>query len=287
MSRMAATPEELASSVTQLVTFPDVAFAIDEAISDEQSSAADIGSLILSDPALTAAVLRVANSALYNVAGQVDSIDRAVSLVGMRELRDIVFGIYATETFKGIPNSLISVEDFWKHSLNCAAAAQYIGRVARLRNADSLFTAGLLHDVGQLVMFSQDPQRARQALENSLDSDNDGMLPHLAEKEVFGYDHMQVGAAVARQWNFPDSLVSAIAHHHYPYECDEPSETLLAVHVANSIAVLAELRSRDVNDAPAIDPRAVEALGLPDDYVEQTLDFINARVPELLNSFLD
>ena len=284
---MGATAEQLASNVTKLVSFPDVAFAIDEAINDEHSGAADIGSLILSDPALTAAVLRVANSAMYNVAGEVDCIDRAVSLVGMRELRDIVFGIYATATFQGIPNSLISVEDFWKHSLNCATAAQYIGRVARLRNPESLFTAGLLHDVGQLVMFSQDPDKSKEVLSQARDSDSDGMLPYLAEKEVFGYDHQAVGAAVAKQWNFPDSLVFSIAHHHDPYECDEVTDSLLVVHIANSVAVLAEIGSNDLADGPPVDPRAIEALNLPDDFVEKTLEFVNTRVPEMLSTFVD
>ncbi len=284
---MSATAEQLASNVTKLVSFPDVAFAIDEAINDEQSSATDIGSLILSDPALTAAVLRVANSAMFNVAGEVDSIDRAVSLVGMRELRDIVFGIYATETFEGIPNSLISVEDFWNHSLNCAAAAQCIGRLARIRNAESLFTAGLLHDVGQLAMFSQDPEKSREVLSMALDSDTDGMLPYLAEKDVFGYDHQAVGAAIARQWNFPDSLVYSIAHHHEPYECEEVTDTLLVVHIANSVAVLAELDSADPADGPPIDPRAIEALKLPDDFIEKTLEYVGVRVPEMLSTFVD
>ncbi len=284
---MAATAEELASNVTQLVSFPDVAFAIDEAISDDQSSASDIGALILSDPALTAAVLRVANSALFNVAGEVDSIDRAVSLVGMRELRDIVFGIYATKAFEGIPTSLIAVEDFWKHSLNCAAAAQFLGRLARIRNADSLFTAGLLHDVGQLVMFSQSPEKSLTVLEMARESDTDGMLPFISEKEVFGYDHQQVGAAVAKQWNFPRSLVYSIAHHHDPYECDEVTQTMLVVHVANSIAVLSELDSANPEDGPPIDPRAVTDLNLPEGYIEKTLEYVNTRVPELLSSFVD
>ncbi len=284
---MAATAEELAINVTQLVSFPDVAFAIDEAISDEQSSASDIGALILSDPALTAAVLRVANSALFNVAGKVDNIDRAVSLVGMRELRDIVFGIYATKAFEGIPTTLIAVEDFWKHSLNCAAAAQFLGRLARIRNADSLFTAGLLHDVGQLVMFSQNPEKSALVLEMARESDTDGMLPFISEHEVFGYDHQQVGAAVAKQWSFPASLVYSIAHHHDPYTCDEVTQSMLVVHVANSLAVLAELDSSDPEDGPPIDPRAVTDLNLPEGYIEKTLEYVNTRVPELLSSFVD
>jgi len=282
---MSSAAKDLASNVTQLVSFPDVAFAIDEAIADERSSVGDIGSLILSDPALTAAVLRVANSALFNVSGTVDNIERAVSIVGLRELRDIVFGIYATDTFKGIPNTLIAVEDFWKHSLYVAAAAQYLGRLAKLRNADSLFTAGLLHDVGQLAMFSQAPELSAKALRHSVDSDDDGMTPYIAEKAVFGFDHMEVGALIAREWQFPNSLVSALEYHHRPYDCDDVTPTLLVVHVANTVGVLGELQSENPEDGPAIDARAIEDLSLPDDYLLRTLEHLNERMPEMLRAF--
>lgn len=229
-------------------------------VASENSGAAEIGALIEPDPALSAALLRIANSAMYSVGGTVSTVDRAVTVVGLREVRDLAFGICATNTFDGIGNDLITVEDFWKHSLFCAAAAQEVGRRAKLRGGDSLFTAGLLHDIGHLVMFNRCPDLSAEALSRSLE-DNDGLTPYHSEREVFGFDHMAVGSALAELWRLPESLRNCIAWHHEPLSAPEDNGAACAVHVANSVAVLAELDSRDWNEAPPVDDDALERLG--------------------------
>ncbi len=283
---MTTTPEELAANITQLVSFPDVAFRINEMLSDENSGAAEIGALIEPDPALSAALLRIANSALYGIGGSVSSVERAVTIVGLREVRDLAFGICANAAFEGIPNDLISVEDFWKHSLYCAAAAQSLGRKARVCAGESLFTAGLLHDIGHLVMFNQSPDLAREALQLSLD-ENDGLSPYLSERKVFGFDHMAVGAELARQWRLPESLRVCIGFHHEPFTCDEITDAVLVVHIANSIAVLAELDSVNLNDAPPMDDRTFDKLGLNPDVITDIVADTRDSVAELLRIFVN
>ncbi len=281
---MTTTAQELASNITQLTSFPDVAFRINDLLSDETSTAGDIGALIEPDPALSAALLRVANSAIYSVGGTVSSVDRAVAIVGFYEVRDLAFGICANTTFNGIPNDLITVEDFWKHSLFCATAAQSLGR--RTKVGESLFTAGLLHDIGHLVMFNQSPELSRQALQLSLD-ENDGLSPYLSERKVFGFDHMAVGAELARQWRLPASLRACIEFHHEPFACDEMTDAVLIVHLANSIAVLSELDSHDLGDAPPIDERAFARLRLSPDVIEETVAQTQESVAELLRVFVN
>ena len=283
---MTTTPEELAANITQLVSFPDVAFRINEMLSDENSGAAEIGALIEPDPALSAALLRIANSALYGIGGSVSSVERAVTIVGLREVRDLAFGICANAAFEGIPNDLISVEDFWKHSLYCAAAAQSLGRKARVCAGESLFTAGLLHDIGHLVMFNQSPDLAREALQLSLD-ENDGLSPYLSERKVFGFDHMAVGAELARQWRLPESLQVCIGFHHEPFTCDGITDAVLVVHLANSIAVLAELDSVNLNDAPPMDDRTFDKLGLNPDVITDIVADTRDSVAELLRIFVN
>lgn len=283
---MTTTPEELAANITQLASFPEVAFRINEMLSDENSGAAEIGALIEPDPALSAALLRIANSALYGIGGEVSSVERAVTIVGLREVRDLAFGICASAAFEGIPNDLITVEDFWKHSLYCAAAAQSLGRKARVCAGESLFTAGLLHDIGHLVMFNQSPDLSREALQLSLD-ENDGLTPYLSERKVFGFDHMAVGAELARQWRLPESLRVCIGFHHEPFTCDEITDTVLVVHIANSIAVLAELDSLNLDDAPPMDERAFTKLGLKPDVITDIAAETRDSVTELLRIFVN
>ena len=280
------TAEQIAGQVTKLTSFPDVAFRISDALEDDNSSAGDIGALIEIDPALTAAVLRIANSAMYGAVSSVETVERAVTVMGLHEIRDIVFGVSSATTFKAIPNELISVEDFWKHSLYCAAAAQHLGQQIRCCRGGPNFTAGLLHDIGHLVLFNQCPEKSREALQHSLDN-NDGLTPHVSEHKVFGFDHTQVGHALARLWRFPAPLQCAIRDHHHPFGADDVSDIAVLIHLANAIAILAEFDSEEMADGPAIDRRAMEHLGLEADVFIATIPIIQERVPELLQAFVN
>ncbi|MBT4519434.1 MAG: HDOD domain-containing protein [Halieaceae bacterium] len=285
---MTMTPESLVESTTELTSFPDVAFRINDLLTDENSDISDIGEVVETDPALTSALLRLSNSALYNLGSKVSTIDRAIAVVGMREVRSLAFGISATTTFKNIPFHLISVENFWKHSLYCAAAAQATVRIGRIRTAESMFTAGLLHDIGQPVLFSQQPELSKEALELSL-YQNDGLTPHVSEREVFGFDHCAVGAALARKWNFPQALIDCIAYHNMPYSDGPASEAnhVLIVHIANSLAVLTELDSLDLESAPPIDPRALDDLDLSADLIPEIVGETEQSVEGLLQLFVN
>lgn len=282
---MIKTAQTLARDMTKLTSFPDVAIRINEKVSDQSSGAAEIGAIIEPDPALSAALLRIANSSSYNVGGTVSSVERAVTIVGLREVRDLAFGICVAETFSGISNDLISVEDFWKHSLFCATAAQGLARKAQVCVGESPFTAGLLHDIGHLVMFDQCPELSSEALVLSLDA-NDGLSPYLSERKIFGFDHMTVGAELARQWCLPDVLRECIEFHHEPFACDATTDALMVVHLANSIAVLAELDSDRVDDAPPMDERAFVALGLKPAVTPEIVAEAQQSVDELLRIFV-
>ena len=283
---MTTTANELVGSITKLTSFPDVAIRINDMLSDENSGATEIGALIETDPALSAAMLRISNSPLYNVGGSVDSIDRAVTIVGTREVRDLAFGICASETFKGIPNDLITVEDFWRHCIFCASAAQCLGKKASVSKGESYFCAGLLHDIGHLVMFNQEPELSTKALQHSLDN-NDGLSPYLSEREIFGFDHMDVGGELARQWRLPDTLRHAIQYHHEPFSAEEVTDAALVIHVANSIAVLAELGSLNLDDAPPIDERVLSELGIDSSIVPDVIEKTQESVDELLRIFVN
>ena len=284
--RLTLSPQQLVADIAQLASFPEVALRLDTAVADARSGAKEIAAIVTVDPALTASLLRIANSPLYSMSGHIDSIERAVTIVGIRELRDMAFGVCAADAFRGIPNELVSVEDFWRHSLSCAVIAQHLADRARACRGQSLFTAGLLHDIGHLVMFNQCPDQSREALERSID-EADGLTPYLAEQKIFGFDHAAVGAALAREWCFPAGLLAAIEYHHDPFGAPEASDAAVIVHIANSCAVLAELEDGRLSDAPAIDGRAFMHLGLDVDIVDATVAAAKEAVPELLKIFAD
>jgi HD-like signal output (HDOD) protein len=255
------TPEGLVANIKDLVTLPEVALRIAKMVDDPTSSATDIGREISHDAALTARLLRIANSPAFGQHGKIANISRAITVLGVRQVRDLTVGLTAIRTFDGIGNELVTMESFWRHSVLCAVAAgQIAGRRERGRD-DTPFVAGLLHDIGQLVLFSRAPELARQALLMSVDSADDRGL-FLCEREVLGFDHGAVGLALARNWALPRSLQECIEFHHEPERAQEHPLEVATVHVANSVAVLAEIGSLELSDAPMISSVALRAVKL-------------------------
>ncbi len=151
------TPESLVASIEDLVTLPEVAMRIARMVEDPTSSATDIGLEISNDAALTARLLRVANSPAFGQLGKISTISRAITVLGVRQVRDLTVGLTAVRTFEGIGNELVTMESFWRQSVLCAVAAAHIAGRRGCGRAESPFIAGLLHDIGQLVIYSRAP----------------------------------------------------------------------------------------------------------------------------------
>lgn len=269
------TAEGLTADIKDLVTLPDVAMRIARMVEDPNSSATDIGREISNDAALTARVLRIANSAAYGQNRKIATVSRAITVLGVRQVRDLTVGLTAVRAFDGISNDLVTMDVFWRHSVLCAVAA---GQIAARRDAartESPFVAGLLHDIGQLVMFSRAPDAARASLLMMADAPHDLGL-YLCERAVLNFDHGVVGASLARNWGLPESLLECIEFHHEPHLARRFAADVATVHIANSVAVLAEIGSTELGDAPALLPAAlktarVDAADLPE-IVMQTRD---------------
>jgi putative nucleotidyltransferase with HDIG domain len=255
------TPQKLVASIKDLVTLPDVAMRIARMVNDPNSSAADIGREVSKDPALTVRLLRIANSPALGQNGKIATISRAITLLGVRQVRDLTVGLTAVRTFDGIGNELVTMASFWRHSVLCAVAATHIAERRKGSRDDSPFIAGLLHDIGQLVLYSKAPELARRALLMSVD-DPDDMGLYVCEREVMGFDHAAVGVALARNWGLPLSLQECIEFHHEPERAPSHPLEAATIHVANSVAVLAEIGSGDFTDAPRISDAALRAIKL-------------------------
>jgi HD-like signal output (HDOD) protein len=265
-----ATPETLVADVRDLLSLPDIAVQVNALVDDPRCSAHALGELIGQDPSLTARLLRIANSPFFGFSTKVATVDRAVTVVGAKQLRDLVIATSATHSFRGIPNSLVSMDDFWYHSLYCAIAARLLAQRRRLAHAGSLFVAGLLHDVGQLIIFNRLPDLSREVLQLATE-DPHALDMSQAEREVLGFDHAQVGGLLLRHWRLPALLEECVRYHHAPAEAKGfPAEAAI-VHIANVVATLAEINSTDLEDVPAIQPQAWKLSGLKEDIVEPAM----------------
>lgn len=252
---------ELVTDVSGLVTLPDVYLRISALLDDPNSSANDLVKAVGQDPAFSLRLLQVANSALYRFPSAVGTVGKAVSIIGTAQIRNLALSMSVAKSFAGLPNDLVTMDNFWRHSLYCALIARHLARVARRCDPDTLFTGGLLHDIGELVIFNRCPEQAREALLAVLEDEEETPV-YAAEQEILGFDHSAVGGALARQWNLPAVLEECIAHHHDIAGAIRHPREAAIVHIANCLAQLAEVGSLDLADAPDIDPAAWERTGL-------------------------
>lgn len=192
-----------------LPALPNTVTAVQAAMNDKQSSAVDVAERITMDPPIAAKVLSVANSAAYGFPNQVDSIDLAVALLGLRETYSIVLSAAVMNLFE--EGSKFDYKIYWEESMNVAAASQLIAKGCGRASGKSYFTAGLLHDIGRIALLEIDPENY-----TCVDSTLTGEALITAEQECVGLSHTEAGYELATNWNLPDEISEAIRFHHTP-----------------------------------------------------------------------
>ena len=201
----------------QLSSPPNIYYEVKKVIDDPHKSTSDAAYLIEKDAALAMRLLKIVNSAFYGFPAQIASIDRAIPLIGTKELQSIILSTVVIDRFSDLPSDLISMHDFWAKNLRTALIAQEIDRHLGNEHADAIFICGLLHNIGQLVFFRRIPELAREvnllllAHESPADSDEISI-----EEHVIGFNHYQTGAALSKLWNLPDIITESIRLHPYP-----------------------------------------------------------------------
>ncbi len=225
-------PLDILRKEHQLPALPQVFLELQQAINASNTSADDLANIISQDPSLTAFLLRMVNSAFYSLPMQIDTISRAVTVVGVDQLSTLAVGTSVMSLFKDVPAEVLDMEQFWKHSVACGLIARRLCRITGKGDPERAFVAGLLHDIGQLILLQSEPERAAGVLAHARSKD---VLLCAEEKKLLGFDHATLGGMLLRKWNFPFVLVSAVLEHHQPKDEQKEAETGL-VHCAETIA---------------------------------------------------
>src|SRR3569623_1140400 len=267
-------PRELVTGTIELASLPEVFLRVNEMIDSTRYTAADIGHVISRDPGLTARLLKLANSAFYIFPSQIDTVSRAITIIGTRELRDLILATSVARIFKGLPNDLITMDDFWRHSVCCGLAARNLAAQRGERLEDRFFVAGLLHDIGSLLIYRKVPELAREAL---LRCQHNDIPLYRAEQDVLGFDHAAVGAEILRKWKLPEQLQEVVECHHMPGHAGRfPRDTAL-VHIADVVAEAMQYGSAGDPRVPPMDPAAWRLAELSDNNIADVMEEVERQ----------
>ncbi|RLA19059.1 MAG: hypothetical protein DRQ61_04100 [Gammaproteobacteria bacterium] len=208
------TPKEIITGSTELASPPDIYLKITATLDDSSKNAHDLAEIIDLDAGLATRILRLVNSAFYSFSANITSVSHAVSIIGARELRNLVLTTVVVDRFSKLPNGLITMDDFWSLSIKCALFSRSLGQHHINRaEMDALFICGLLHKIGLIIIYSKLPELARSAI---ILSDEQSISEAQAQDEVLGFNYADVGATLAEQWQLPDVIQMTLRNHLNP-----------------------------------------------------------------------
>ncbi|MCW8854138.1 MAG: HDOD domain-containing protein [Gammaproteobacteria bacterium] len=281
---MAKKPEDLVKGVIKLISLPEIFIRVNQVMEDKNHNAKQLGDVISHDPSLTARILRIVNSSYYALVVKIEVVSRAISVIGEDDLRNLVLATSAVDSFKRIPNELVDIDLFWRHSVHTGIIARLISKQCNVLHGERLFVAGLLHDIGKLILFFEEPELSQKVLLRA--AETDGVTYH-AEKDIIGFTHADVGAALIKTWQLSDTLSDAISYHHEPLLARKhPLETSI-VHIANCVVNALE-PGMDVNehlldDYPEFEPETLKITGFKLKKLPQIMDKAWEQAAEVLD----
>lgn len=223
----------------RLPSLPVVGIKILELLKDDDFSVDELSDIIATDPALAARILRMANSALYAHIADVDSIERAVVLLGGRTLKNMALSFVIIEKLQGDNAGGFDYEYFWKKSVTAAVAAEMLSFAVDKRSEDT-YVSALLMNIGKVIMYICEPDEYSEVLDEKriMGAEISGI-----EQRVFGFDHQKVGGEILKEWNIPETIYGPISYHHDISKC--PSEYSVQAGILEAASAVSSLYSAD------------------------------------------
>ena len=247
-------------------------------LDNPDSTPSEVENIVKYDPGLTANILKLTNSAYFGIPTKVSSIKQAVILLGWKRLMQVVTTICMSPLMKkAVPGYDLRSGELWRHSIAVSVAAELLVKALKIPDADEVFTAGLLHDVGKLILgnFVKKDLSQIQAMVTK------GISFDVAESMVLGTNHAEVGGQILHKWSFPAELVNAVQWHHDPESCENTCILSDIVHVANTVGLMTDFgKAEEGIDIEPFGP-VVERLGLKANHLEAIAQQTSEEIKKL------
>jgi putative nucleotidyltransferase with HDIG domain len=255
--------------IKNLPTLPHIIPHLMRVLDNPNSSAADVGKVISSDQSLMTKILKLVNSAMYGLPRRISTLSQATAILGFNAVRSTAI---AATVFQNLGNGSFNRMKFWEHALGCAVAGKIIARRIGHQNAEEAFIAGLVHDIGKMII---DQYLNEDFLQICARVESGAVRIYDAEVEVLGISHAQIGEWLARKWNLPLPLVNAISFHHQPNASGQDSRLVAIIHLGDALTRLAQIGSGGDNLPPIIHPSVWPQLELEEAQLPELIEEIN------------
>ena len=221
----------------ELVSLPDIYLKLRRVLDDPDFAMAEVALVISQDPAITLRLLHLVNSSFYGFTNKIETVGRAINLLGTEQIHDLVLATAVASAFKGMSTTVMDMQTFWERSLYCAAFSRRLAVLSGKRDKERLFVAGLLCDIGHLIMYQAIPELAQQAI---LQSKKRKEPIHLAELRIIGFDYASVGGILMRHWALPDVFRATTMFHIDPSAADNFTVEASLVQIGSMLTLARE-----------------------------------------------
>ncbi len=261
-------------NISSVPTLPTVIDRLSRLLQNPKTSAEEVGKAITTDQALASKVLKLVNSAFYGFPGRISTITHAIVILGFSTVKNIVLTASIFDAFKnrGEDNRGFDLEQFWLHSIACGAASSSIAKQLGCSEKEECFIAGLIHDLGKLIICRYLPNEFNLALRHSAEKE---LLLYESEKELFDGTHAQVGGYLTERWNLPLILQNPVKYHHQPLPSQEYYLITSIVHCADILVRALDYGNGGDKSIPTVSEHVWKSLGLDNFDLNTLLDGIS------------
>ena len=267
---------EYADQAGEIFVLSDSFIRIKELIDDESSTIDDISDVIIIDPALSGTILKLANSSFFNYPGKIDTISKAVLVLGITEVYNLVIAYFTTQAFKEINAEQEYLDQFWEESVDCALMIKFFGCGLNIPNAERLFILGILHNLGELVVKQISADKIIECQHKMTVS-----LPWESQREVLGFTYGECGAELLKLWQLPYNLVSPIRNQDEDDFALTNTESQLLFIAKRIVAHQNLLKSKE--QAELIGELHLSTLGITDEMMKMAVDYCNMERLSILS----
>ncbi len=264
--------------VESLPTLPPIVSKLNEMVADEDTTATKLGKIIEKDQVLTSKLLRMVNSSFFGFPQRISTVSNAIVLLGFNVIKTL---IVTSSIFEVMQASDVGL---FEHSLGCATAAGIIAKRLQIKNPEEVSTAGLIHDLGKIVLRSELPEEYEEIVKITNEK---GLYIREVEHQRLGIGHGEIGGMLARQWNLPERLVIPIEYHHKPGSSPDFKDITAIIHFSDILIRALGFGNSGDPWVPSLDHKAWELIKFKKSDVKEIISELDEKLVELQDFTLE